>query len=123
MTAAQAIKELECIKFGIDRHARPDSVVGMQDGIAREAGIDFAIDVLREIIQNPFDDWTPISKGKPARGEVVIVTVQDGPDRYTCEAYIHSISGRWAYGTGCGASVDGKVIAWRPKLEPYQGDI
>ncbi len=66
--------------------------------------------------------WTPISKGKPVCGDVVIVTVQDGPDRYTFEAYIHSISGRWACGTGCGASVDGEVIAWRQKSEPYQGD-
>ena len=66
--------------------------------------------------------WTRCSKQTPPPGEVVEVTVKDGNDRYKCEAYIHAISGRWSHATGCGASVDGKVIAWRPKSAPYQGE-
>lgn len=88
-------------------------------------GLESAIDTIRDFpaakVETPHP-WTPCSKEAPARGEVVEVTVQEGPDRYTCEAYIHAVSGRWSYGTGCGASVDGTVIAWRPKSEPYQGE-
>jgi len=66
--------------------------------------------------------WILCRKKMPARGDVVEVTVKDGNDRYTCEAYIHAITERWSLSHGCGASVDGKVIAWRPKSEPYQGE-
>jgi hypothetical protein len=66
--------------------------------------------------------WTRCSQKTPLPGEVVEVTVKDGNDRYTCEAYIHSISGRWLLSTGGSPFIDGKVIAWRPKSEPYQGE-
>jgi hypothetical protein len=66
--------------------------------------------------------WTPISESEPARGDVVIVTVKSGTDLFTCEAYIHEVTGRWSLSAGCGASVDGEVIAWRDKVEPYRGE-
>lgn len=84
--------------------------------------LDMSVNMINDLEDQLPAPWILCRKKTPARGEVVEVTVKDGNDRYKCEAYIHAISGRWSHATGCGASVDGKVIAWRPKSEPYQGE-
>lgn len=84
--------------------------------------LDMSVEMINDLEDKLDAPWMLCSKEPPARGEVVQVTVKDGKDRYTCEAYIHAITERWSHATGCGASVDGKVIAWRPKSEPYQGE-
>ena len=80
------------------------------------------LQLIRAVDVEPYNPWTRCSEGLPDIGEVVQVTVRSGSDRYPCEGYIHAVTGKWSYAAGCGASIDGEVIAWRPKSEPYQGE-
>lgn len=107
------------------RECEQDGEENGGEAVLLAEGIESAISTVEDFPLAQIDlpePWRLCSKKTPAVGEVVQVTVQEGPDRYTCEAYIHAVSGHWAYSTGCGASVDGTVIAWRPKSEPYQGE-
>lgn len=95
------------------KHGESESI---SDQIAERLQLIRAVDV------EPHNPWTRCSERTPDIGEVVQVTVQSGSDRYPCEGYIHAVTGKWSYAAGCGASIDGEVIAWRPKPEPYQGE-
>lgn len=46
ITYAEAIKQMQLMKYGIDRHAPKDSVAGIQDGILRTRAINKAISAL-----------------------------------------------------------------------------
>ena len=126
MTAAQAIKELESIKYGLDRNAPKGSVAELEDRVAREAGLDFAIDVLKERIESPRPDWTPCADGLPKNTARYKVTLQVGGEVGT---WRETAIIPYRYCDGVGEWILPKsdwliygVIAWTKADEPYNPD-
>ena len=126
MTAAQAIKELECIKFGITRRGG-NSFIDFQDAIARDAGLDYAMDMLNEIVKGTMNYWVPYSERMPPRDLMPYdVTVEFNTE--SPRTIKRAVAVLQYYGNGVWQRLEGyentdyKITAWKERPRPWEGE-
>lgn len=119
MTSADAIKQLECIKYGLDRHAPEGSLVKLQDDTLRESALDFSINILKENLENR---WRKCDTDPPKNDGWYLITVwMDVPDGegWWVDFGEYSVAeNRWK-------TPDDELYApfyataWKPRPKPY----
>lgn len=73
----------------------------------------------------PEPHWIPCSERLPDSRRSVLITVSNGKDYETCEAYYHELRKDWFEVNGdrvCEMSPRWKTIAWCELPEPYKGE-
>ena len=114
---------------GLAEHKFPKiELLGMGEGQAYRQGWNDAIDAI--IDNEPAADvveqkWIPVSEGLPDSRRDVLITVSNGKDYETYEAYYHELRKDWFELNGdsvCEMTPSWKVIAWHELPEPYKGE-
>ena len=112
----------------IDRQAAIDALDRMRIEYLQK-GRDVLImweceDVLRQLPSaQPEQQWIPCSERLPDSRRCVLITVSNGKDYETCEAYYHKLRKDWFEVSGdrvCEMSPRWKTIAWCELPEPYK---
>lgn len=78
-----------------------------------------------EIYDIEYSPWIPCSERLPDSRRSVLITVSNGKNYETCEAYYHELRKDWFEVNGdrvCEMSPRWKTIAWCELPEPYKGD-
>ena len=98
------------------------------DGSCSKAGADIRemLDELEDLPSaQPEQKWIPCSERLPDSRRSVLITVSNGKDYETSEAYYHELRKDWFEVNGdrvCEMSPPWKTIAWCELPEPWKGE-